>query len=361
VTPPITPSGEDALAERLIHSATGALEMFGVYLGVRLGLYESLATRGPLTADELARAAEIAPRYAREWLEHQAVAGLLQLQNAGAPEADRRYALPPSHAAVLADPDHPAHCAPLSLMLAGIGAVLPRVVEAYRTGAPVPYEAYGRDFRDGQAGINRPAFLQDLVSQWLPALPDVHARLQRGEPLRIADAGCGVGWAAIALASAYPNASVVGYDLDAASIEDARRNAAERGAPARFERRDLGELAGEGPFDLVLLLEALHDMAHPVESLSALRGALAPHGVLFVADERVHAHFQAPGDPLERLMYGWSIVHCLPTTMSNPDEAIGTAIRPSTIERLAMAAGFARSEVLPTESSFFRFYRLEAA
>jgi hypothetical protein len=71
-------SAADALAERLSGATLGALELFSVQLGAELGLYGSLAQRGQQTAGELAGSAGIAPRYAREWLQEQAVADLLR-------------------------------------------------------------------------------------------------------------------------------------------------------------------------------------------------------------------------------------------------------------------------------------------
>ena len=68
----------DALVERLFGATLGTLELFGVYLGDRLGLYRALAGADALDPDELARRAGIAPRYAHEWLEQQAVAGILE-------------------------------------------------------------------------------------------------------------------------------------------------------------------------------------------------------------------------------------------------------------------------------------------
>src|SRR5687767_15822688 len=134
-------SSADALAERVFRATLGALELFSIYLGAELGLYRALVQEGPQTADGLARAADIAPRYAREWLEQQAVAGLLDVEHPDAPAAARRYALAPDHARVLIDPDDPAHVAPFAHMLAGIGGVLPQVADAYRTGSGVPYAA----------------------------------------------------------------------------------------------------------------------------------------------------------------------------------------------------------------------------
>jgi hypothetical protein len=110
----------------------------------------------------------------------------------------------------------------------------------------------------------------------------------------------------------------------------------------------------------VLVLEALHDMAQPVEALDAMRQSLAGDGVVLVADEKVADHFQAPGDDLERLMYGWSVVHCLPVAMSDrPSAAIGTAIRADTVRQIAAQAGFARTDVLPVDAGFFRLYRTD--
>jgi 2-polyprenyl-3-methyl-5-hydroxy-6-metoxy-1,4-benzoquinol methylase len=358
-----TLTAEQRLSERLMTATLHALELNGVYLGKRLGLYESLrAAPGGLTSAGLAGAARIAERYAREWLEQQAVAGLLRVENATAAAGERCYTLPIEHARVLTDDDHPSHVAPLAQMVAGIGAALPQVVEAYRTGAGVSYETYGADFRHGQAGINRPAFTHDLTGRWIPAVADVHARLLSTAHPRIADVGCGAGWSTIALAIAYPHAEVVGYDLDTASVAEAERNAEARGVTVRFSRQDAAALADDGPFDLVLVLEALHDMAQPARVLQAIRLALGPGGTVIVADENVAERFYAPGDDLERMMYGWSIVHCLPVAMTEtPSAAIGTAIRPETVLTCAAGAGFARIEVLPFDSGFFRFYRLDAA
>ena len=356
----VVPTTEEALTARLLQSTMQALELYGIYLGKELGLYTALKSGGSFTPPELARAAGIAPRYAREWLEQQAVAGLLHVDAAAASADARRYWLPAEHENVLADDDHPAHLAPLAQMVAGIGGALERVVAAYRTGEGVAYPHFGAAFRKGQAGINRPTFLTDLVTRWIPAAPDLHAALASSR-VRVADVGCGAGWSTLALAGAFPKAEVVGFDADEASVRDARENAAAHGVRARFEVRDAASLVNEGPFDLVLVLEALHDMARPDEALRSMRDALAPGGSVIVADEKVGEHFHAPADDIERLMYGWSIVHCLPVSMAEqPSAAIGTVIRTETVRALASAAGLTRFEVLPVDGGFFRLYRLRA-
>jgi hypothetical protein len=124
---------------------------------------------------------------------------------------------------------------------------------------------------------------------------------------------------------------------------------------------DATAVRDRGPYDLVLVLETLHDLPHPVETLDAVRASLAPDGTALVVDERVAETFSAPGDEVERMMYGWSVTHCLPTQMvEQPSAALGTVLRADTVRELAAQAGFASVDVLPVENDFFRLYRLGA-
>jgi 2-polyprenyl-3-methyl-5-hydroxy-6-metoxy-1,4-benzoquinol methylase len=351
----------EALVERLFGATIGALELFSVYLGVELGLYAALEQSDDLSSGELAARAGIDGRYTREWLEQQAVAGLLEVEDAAAEAQTRRYRLPAEHAHALCHTGDPAHVAPFAHMIAGIGSVIARVADAYRTGDGVPYQAYGQAFRHGQGQINRPVFTRELPSDWLAAMPDVMARLEAAGRPRVADVGCGQGWSTLAIAKAFPNAWVDGIDADAGSIADSRAHAADAGLDGRvrFLEADAAELSNEGPYELVLLLEALHDLARPAEALAAARAALAEGGTLLVVDERVADTFTAPGDEVERMMFGWSVTHCLPTQMvDQPSAALGTALRSDTVRELAAEAGFARVEVLPVHNDFFRLYRL---
>jgi 2-polyprenyl-3-methyl-5-hydroxy-6-metoxy-1,4-benzoquinol methylase len=347
-----------SLDQRVLGSAIGALELFGIYLGDRLGLYAALQSGEPHTPAELSERCGIHPRYAREWLEQQAVAGVLEVAQPSAEASARSYRLPAEHVGVVVDAESTSYLAPLARMIAGVGRVLEEVTAAYQSGAGVPYVRYGADFRHGQGGINRPAFSTSLVDAWIPAVPGLAAKLEAGG--RIADLGTGHGWSAIAVAKRFPAARVWGLDNDAASIEDARSHAVAAGAKVRFECADASALRSHGPFDAVLLMEVLHDLARPVEVLASAREALAEDGVVLVADELVQPAFTAPGDDLERMMYGWSIVHCLPTQMAEqPSAAIGTVIRESTVHELAAKAGFSSSRALEVDGGFFRLYALE--
>ena len=350
----------DALAERLFLNAVGAFDLFSVYLGDRLGLYRALADRGAITSAELAAAAGIHERYAREWLEHQAASGLLDVDG----NADeRRFILPAGHDEVLLDAASLNYAAPLARAVLASIRPIDAVAAAFRNGGGVPYADYGEDLHESQAAFTRPLFEQQLGKEWLPAVTEIHERLSAPEPARVADVACGQGRSSIEIARAYPNAEVDGIDSDRASIEAARKNLDGSGVEGRvaFHERNAADAGLAGRYDLVTIFEALHDMSYPVEVLKAARGLLGHGGLVFIGDERTAEEFTAPASEAERLFYGFSVFHCLPVGMVGEGAAgTGTVIRPQTVKDYAQQAGFASCEVLPIEHDFWRFYLLRA-
>jgi SAM-dependent methyltransferase len=354
------------LAEQLFEGAVATLELATVHLGLRLGLYQVLRDRGAMTPPELAREAAIDARFAREWLEQQAMAGLVGCDDPRAPEEGRVYALPDPVAEVLLDPASAAFLGPLAHLAVGVLSALPDVELAYRTGAGVPFERYGDDLRHGLATLNGATFDRELAG-WIAAMPDLDARLRDGEAPRILDLGCGLGRSTLALARAYPRAAVRGVDLDRASIEAARGAAAAAGLAHRvtFTVGDAADPAAVEPpaaterYDLVTVFEALHDMGDPVGALRTAAGARREGAAVLVADQLTRDHLVTDGDPLERFQYGCSVLHCLPATRAEPHlVAHGTVLRPPTVDDWARRAGFTGATVLDIEDPFWRFYRL---
>ena len=350
-----------ALVERLFQGGIAVLEMLSLYIGDRLGLYRVLAKEGPATADQFARAASIHSRYAREWLEQQAVAGFIEVENPGADSSQRLYRMSPGHAEVLLDPDSLNYLVPVTWAIPGLASTLPALLAAYRSGGGVPYIDYGSEFRDSIASLNRPMFLNQLGTDWIPSMPDVDRRLRADPPARVADVGCGTGWSSIAIAQAYPKARVDGIDLDEPSIATARQNAAKAGVAdrVRFEARDAGAAGRAASYDLVTAFETIHDMSDPIAVLKTMRSLAAPDATVFIADERVAEAFTAPGDERERFMYGWSVLHCLAVGRVDPPAlGTGTVMRPDILRGYASQAGFSGIEILPIEHDSWRFYRL---
>lgn len=154
-----------------------------------------------------------------------------------------------------------------------------------------------------------------------------------------------------------------GFDLDVASIELARANAEHAGLTNRlkFHVRDAGDPTLAGRYDLVTAFECLHDMSQPVSALKAMRNLAGENGAVLVVDERVGESFTASGNEVEWMMYGWSVLHCLPVGKADaPSAETGTVMRPDILRRYAKEAGFRSVDILPIDNFFFQFYRLRA-
>lgn len=351
----------DAFIDRLLGSVSGLFDIFTLYIGDRLGYYKALAEYGWLTSTELAEQTNTNERYTREWLEQQTVSGVVRVQDERVDALHRRFQLPAAHVEVLTERESLNYLAPLAQL--AVGAVYPihSLLDAYRTGGGVSFTKYGADLREGQGNMNRAMFLYELGQEWLPAIPDLDKRLKSERPARIADIGCGVGWSSIGMAKAYPNAHVDGFDMDEASVEDAWSNARHHGLTDRvtFHARDAGDGALNGRYDLVTAFECLHDMGNPVGVLSTMRRLASDSGTVIVMDERVGDTFTATGNEVEWMMYGWSVLHCLPVGMAEGcSAATGTVMRADTMRRYALEAGFREMEILPIENFFFQFYQL---
>ncbi|MCA1824781.1 MAG: class I SAM-dependent methyltransferase [Mycobacteriales bacterium] len=350
-----------ALAGRIFEAGVGAMELVNVHLGRDLGLYAALRDHGPLTPGDLAKRIGIDERYAREWLEQQVIAGFLEVADATEQPDARSFRLPPVSEQVLANELSPAYLAPFGAFVVSLGAAYPKVAQAYRSGGGVSFGEYGDVLRAAQEALNRPAY-ENFLAGWIEnGLPDVHERLSSGAQAQIADIGCGGGWSTINLAKVYPSARVVGLDNDKPSIKQARTNAKAAGVDnVEFTASDSADPELKGRYDLVCILEALHDMPQPVQALTAARNLLAPGGAILVMDERVADEFGAVGDPIERMMYSASAIHCLLVSRSDgKSQGTGAVFRTSILESYAEQAGL-RVTVLPIEHDCWRFYRLDA-
>jgi len=348
----------EEFAGNLFMAALATLELANIELGLRLGLYEALTGAGPVTSAELASSAGIAERYAREWLEQQAVAGIVEVDDAALPEDERRFTLPNAHAHVLTDDDSEACMKPAAAIVPLLGHAIQLMEGAFRTGGGVPFGDFA--LHDMQAAFTRPVFANHLTQNWLPSLPDVQTKLAAGERVRIAEVGCGEGFAALTIAKTYPNVEIDGYDLDDASIAVASAIASDAGLAdrVRFHVRDAADPAIVGDYDLVLAIEMLHDVPDPVGILRTMKKLAGTDGVVLVADERAEDAFTAPGSEMERFLYAFSTLHCLSVSMQDGGAGTGTVMRADTVRRYASEAGFATVDVLDVEHPQFRLYRL---
>ncbi|HEX7213563.1 MAG TPA: class I SAM-dependent methyltransferase [Methylomirabilota bacterium] len=308
-----------------------------VLIGDKLGLYRALADGGPMTAAELAKRTGARERYVREWLSAQAAGGYVTYE-----AASGRFTLPPEHAFLLLDADLPG-----AFML-GVGSIRDeaRIADAFRTGEGVGWHEHDPGVFEGCERFFRPGYAMNLVSQWIPALDGVKARLEAGG--RVADVGCGHGASTIIMAQAFPRAIVTGFDYHAASIEAARRAADKAGVGDRvsFEVASAKAYSGTG-YDLVTFFDCLHDMGDPVGAARHVRQSLGAGGTWMLVEPFANDRLEDNLNPIGRLYYGASTLLCTPASLS---QEVGLA--------LGAQAGEKRLRDVLTEAGFSRMRRV---
>jgi len=321
---------------RLLGAMTGAATTAMVAVGDQLGLYRALADGGPATEDELADRTGTAARYLKEWLSQQAAAGFVAYR-----EGDGRYVLPAEAAAVLAHEASPAFLAGGATITRGWFAGIDRLAEAFRTGDGIPWHEQDTAVFDGTERFFRPGYTASLITEWVAALPGVADRLAAGG--RVADVGCGHGVAAILLARAFPQASVYGYDFHERSIQVARQRAdlAGLGGRIQFAPLDATSYPADG-FDLICLLDTLHDLGDPGAALAHARKALAFDGAVLVVEPAAEDDYAANlASPLAAFAYTASTFQCTPAALAQPGGvALGAQAGPAVVHQLARDAGF---------------------
>jgi 2-polyprenyl-3-methyl-5-hydroxy-6-metoxy-1,4-benzoquinol methylase len=329
------PAEVERFTGRVVTDLAGAMATVLCALGDRLGLFATLAA-GPATSADLAASAGLSERYVREWASGLYAAGYLDHD----PETGR-FGLPAGHAAVLADEPGPAFLGGAYGTVRGMLAVLDRVEDAFRAGGGVPLDAYGdRFWRDVQR-FTGPDFAHRLVQEWIPAVSGLPERLAAGAA--VADVGCGAGRAAITLARAYPAATVTGFDILPANVELAGRSARAAGLDGRvrFERRDATQ-GLPGGYDVITLFGVVHDAADPLALLRAARAALRPDGVCLIQEISSGERLADNRGPAATVLYGFSVLHCLPQSLAAGGEGLGTCGLPEPrLREVCLRAGFA--------------------
>jgi SAM-dependent methyltransferase len=300
-------------------------------------LFEAMK-KGAATSAELADRAGLDERYVREWLGAMTTSGIAAIDR-----ATRRYSLPAAHAAFLGRDAANGNMAGMFQFIAVMGGVESRVVDCFRNGGGVPYEAYER-FHEVMAEESDQTTVAGLEDAIVPLVPGLAQKLERG--IDVADIGCGRGRALNRLAALYPRSRFTGFDLCEETVAAARAEAAALGLwNVAFERRDATHLGAEAGFDLIFTFDAVHDQAHPAAVLRNIRRLLKPGGVYLMQDidsrSDVADNLESPLAPF---IYAISCMHCMTVSLAQGGVGLGAAWG----EELALAmlkdAGFSSVE-----------------
>jgi SAM-dependent methyltransferase len=325
------------------------------YIGDRLGIFKAIAAAGPVTVGELSHRTGLQERYLREWLGSMVAAQYIEYD-----PATSRYYLPPEHVAPLADEDSPVFLASMFAALLPHLVVAPKVAEAFRTGGGVAQSEYPQELFAAMERMTAPMYKHYLTQKWLPALPEVVARLSGGGAAL--DVGCGSGLAAIKIAQAFPEARVFGFDRHAGSVERARANARAAGlgeSRIRFDVADCNQLP-HSAFDFITTFEVVHDAVDPLALVGSIRNALRPGGTYLMAEVNASSRVENNINPMGRMMYSASTLYCMTTSLAEGGAGLGAAMGEAKARELAQDAGFTYFRRLPLDHPFAALYELKA-
>jgi ubiquinone/menaquinone biosynthesis C-methylase UbiE len=330
---------QDKLGEllgRLVGDLGATAAAGNVVVGHRLGLYRALA-EGPATAEELARRTGTDARYVAEWLRGQAAGGYVSCDPAAI-----RFSLTEEQAFALADPDGALYLPGAFLLALGALRAESQVTDAFRSGAGMGWHEHHEDVFSGCEMFFRPGYVANLTSSWIPALDGVAEKLAAGG--RVADVGCGHGASTVLLAQAYPKAAILGSDYHQASVDTARKHAADAGLAdrARFEVASAQTFSGTG-YDLVATFDCLHDMGDPVGAARHIRQAVDADGTWLIVEPLAGDTLAENLNPVSRVYYSFSTFICVPAARSQPGGfTLGAQAGEAAIREVTSQAGFSR-------------------
>lgn len=333
----------DAFAERLVKMMTEGGLAFMLSIGHRTGLFDAMATLPPSTSHEIAKRADLNERYVREWLGAMVTGQIVNYD-----PTPQRYELPANYAAILTRASKPTNFASMMQMLAVLGGVEDKIVEAFRKGGGVHYDEFHR-FHEVMADESSQTVVAALLEHILPLVNELKEKLDCG--IDVLDIGCGSGRAVCLLAAEFPNSRFVGYDLCEDAVA-AGRSQAQRGGltNARFETRDVSNLEESQKFDLITAFDAIHDQAKPDVVLREIAGALRPGGTFLMQDILASSHLEKNlENPIAPFLYTISTMHCMTVSLAQGGAGLGTCWGRELAEKMLCDAGLRdiRVERLP--------------
>jgi SAM-dependent methyltransferase len=310
-----------------------------VTIGDQLGLYKALAEE-PMTAEQLAKKTSTDPRYVLEWLSAQAAAGYATYDPAA-----KRFSLSEEQALALAVEGSPAFIPGAFQVAIAMFAAVPKLVEAFKTGAGVGWHEHHPALFAGTERFFKPGYIANLVSNWIPALDGMQAKLEAGA--KVADVGCGHGASTIIMAQHYPKSSFIGFDYHEPSIRYARDAAAKAGVADRvtFEAATAQDFPGRG-YDMVAFFDCLHDMGDPIGAATHVRESMKSDGSWMIVEPFANDTLEANLNPIGRIYYSASTCICTPASRS---QAVGLC--------LGAQAGEQRLGSVARKGGFSRFRR----
>lgn len=328
----------DHFRGKLLSDLASVASFACIYIGDQLGLYKAMVKLGPVDSAELATATSTSERYVREWLLNQSAGGYIEYDS-----KTGRFTLPLEHAVALADEDSPYFSAGGFQSYMALMQAAPRMVQKFKDGTGLNWSEHTSDLFEGTERFFKPAYIGQLVSSWIPAMPGLKAKLEKGAIF--ADVGCGRGVSTLVMARAFPNSKFYGFDNHKPSIDTANANASKEGLSSRvFFEVASAQSIPDHQFDVIAFFDALHDMGDPVSACKSARAALKPDGCLMIVEPMAGNKLEDNFNDVGRTYSGASVLCCTPNAVSSGTIALGTMATDEALRQVVNEAGFSHFE-----------------
>jgi len=329
----------EQFAERLMTILNhGALNLM-ISIGYRTGLFDVMSELEPSTSEEIAEAANLNERYVREWLGAMVTGEIINYD----PD-QKSYFLPGEHAAWLTREAVPNNIAVTAQWMSLLGSVEDKIVDCFKNGGGVPYEAFER-FHEVMSDESNQTVIAPLLDQTLPLIPGIIERLEEG--IEVLDVGCGSGFASVHMAKEFPNSRFTGYDISEEAINRGNAHAAEHGLTnVTLIAKDVAEIDDVRKYDFITTFDAIHDQADPDRVLANINRALKDDGVYLMQDIAGSSHVHNNMDhPLAPLLYTTSCMHCMTVSLSQNGKGLGAMWGKELATDMVKNAGFSQVEI----------------
>ncbi|MCE0722599.1 MULTISPECIES: class I SAM-dependent methyltransferase [Legionella] len=324
----------EAFADNLLSTFNSAASTLMISLGHRTGIFDIMQDMPPSTSAEIAKAASLNERYVREWLNALVTSHIIIY------DKDRAtYKLPLEHAAFLTRQSSPNNMAVIAQFIPVLAYVENEIVQAFKEGGGVPYEAYNR-FHEVMSEESGQTVVSSLLDSILPLVDGLIERLESG--ITVLDIGCGYGKAINMMAEKFVNSTFYGYDICPETIEKAQMEAESKEiSNVFFQRQDLAQWQDEEKFDFITAFDVIHDQAHPEVVLKNVYHALKANGVFLAQDIKTSTFVENNIDHiLGPLIYTISCMHCMTVSLAQNGAGLGAAWGEELAEEMFKKAGF---------------------
>ena len=238
--------------------------------------------------------------------------------------------------------------------------IFSKLMKVFHEGGGIAYSEYDENFWDGQDRFTVSNLKHRLVQNYIPAMPDVLAALERGA--LVADVGCGRGGMLLILAEAFPRSRFVGYDAHAPNIARAQSNARSAGVADRV--RHVCRNAAQGlpeQYDIIMSFDVLHHAANVVDHLRAIRASLNPGGIYVCQEAVCSDKLEENIGPGGVMLYGAGVFGCVPQVLSECEDTVGPAGLPfSKMREFCTQAGFGNVRLVEFENADANIYEIKA-